>query len=58
MKNFLINWKGYLYCMWLGGAIPACFGVGLLDWRFWVVVLPTVAAVTVINENCSNTYEG
>lgn len=53
MKNFLNNWRGYLYCMWLGGAIPACFGVGLLDWRFWVVVLPTVAAVTLINENQS-----
>lgn len=54
MKDSLNNWKKYLYCIWLGGSAVACFDTSILDWRFWVVTLPTVIAVTFINENQSD----
>lgn len=50
MENFLMNWKNYLYGMWLGGSVAICFNTGVLDWRFWAVMLPTVALVTLVNE--------
>lgn len=51
MENFLRDWKDYLFGLWLAGAVNAIFGAGLFDWRFWVVVLPTVALVTFFNED-------
>lgn len=54
MQDFLRDWKDYLFGMWLGGSIPAVFGAGLLDWRFWVVVLPTVAMVVFVKRECAD----
>lgn len=51
MTDLVNNWKRYLYALWLGGAINAAFGTGILDLRFWVVLMPTVALVTIFNEN-------
>lgn len=51
MEHFKNSWKLYLYCMWLGGSLYACFGAQLTDLRFWVVLLPTVAMVTLFNQN-------
>lgn len=43
------NMKKTLYGAWLGGSLSIVFGASLADWRFWVVLLPTVALVTVFN---------
>lgn len=51
MERFAQNWKRYLYGLWLGGSINAAFGAGIFDLGFWVVMLPTVAFVTIFNDN-------
>jgi hypothetical protein len=50
MEEIIRNWKRYLFALWLGGSIPAAFNVGILDFRFWAVALPTVLFVKLINE--------
>jgi hypothetical protein len=39
MKKRLIR---ILYGSYLGGSISMVFNVGILDWRWWIVLLPTV----------------
>jgi fatty acid desaturase len=42
------NMKKTLYAAWLGGSLSIA-GLSWSDWSFWVVMLPTVALVTVFN---------
>jgi hypothetical protein len=51
MENFLINWKRYLYAIWLSGSLGVCYNANPFDLRFWLVVLPTAAFVMVFNNN-------
>jgi hypothetical protein len=50
MTNFILNWRKYLYVLWLGGSIPAVFGAGFTDIRYWAVTLPTMLFVSFIND--------
>ena len=49
MKNFTSNWKQYLYAIWLSGSLGACYSADLLDFRFWLVLLPTATFVGIFN---------
>lgn len=53
MENFTSNWKRYLYAIWLSGSLSACYNATVLDFRFWLVLLPTAAFVIIFN-NKSN----
>ena len=50
MKDLIQNWRGYIYGMWLGGSLGAVFDTGLLDFRFWVVLIPTAVFVKLFNQ--------
>lgn len=47
MKEFLLSFKSYLYLMWLGGAVYYMFGVSVLDWRYWALLIPAAVLETV-----------
>lgn len=56
MENFWQNWRDYIYGIWLGGSLSVLFNVGLFDIRWWLVVAPTVALVTIFNEKRGDYY--
>ena len=37
MKKYL----GYLGAFYLGGSISYFIGLGVEDWKFWVIIIPT-----------------
>lgn len=50
MQNVIINWRDYLYGMWLGSSTALAFDSGIFDIRWWFVVIPTTVLVTLFNE--------
>lgn len=49
MEHILLNWRRYLYGMWLGGSLSACYDTTITDYRFWLVLIPTAALVHIFN---------
>lgn len=56
MEGFMQNWRDYLYAIWLASATATVFNAGLFDIRWWLVVAPTVALVTIFNEKRGDYY--
>lgn len=54
MENFIQNWRGSIYAIWLGGSIAAIFGSSIFDIRWWLVVAPTAIFVMLFNEKRSD----
>jgi hypothetical protein len=51
MKKILNNMKkstiiSSLFGFYLGYILTALFGVGLSDWRWWIVILPSILLST------------
>lgn len=49
MEEILYNWRRYIYAIWLGGSLNACYDTTVTDIRFWLVLLPTAALVHIFN---------
>lgn len=47
MREYMNNLKSYTYLMWLGGGVYYIFGVSVLDWRYWALLVPAAVLETV-----------
>lgn len=50
MDHLINNWRRYIWAMWLGGATSILFDTSVFDFRFWLLVVPTMLLVSVFND--------
>ena len=49
MKQENNEWTRHLYAAWIGGALPLFAGIGPLDLRYWLVILPALLLYNLFN---------